>query len=41
MSHVMLVEDHACFRQALGMELRQYTHFRPGLEIIEGELLPL
>lgn len=27
MSHVMLVENHACFRQALGMELRQYTDF--------------
>jgi DNA-binding NarL/FixJ family response regulator len=27
MSHVMLVEDHACFRQALGMALRQYTDF--------------
>jgi DNA-binding NarL/FixJ family response regulator len=28
MSHVMRVEDHACFRQALGMALRRYTDFR-------------
>lgn len=27
MSHVMLVEDHACFRQAFGMALRQGTGF--------------
>lgn len=27
MSHVMLVENQACFRQALGMELRQHTDF--------------
>jgi len=28
MSHIMRVEDNACFRQALGMALRRYTEFR-------------
>ena len=28
MSRIMRVEDVACFRQALGMELRRYTDFR-------------
>lgn len=36
MSHVMLVEDHACFRQALGMVLRQYTDF--GISTQAGSL---
>jgi two-component system, OmpR family, response regulator len=36
MSHVMLVEDHACFRQALGMVLRRYTDF--GISTQAGSL---
>lgn len=36
MNHVMLVEDHACFRQALGMVLRQYTDF--GISTQAGSL---
>jgi DNA-binding NarL/FixJ family response regulator len=36
MSHVMLVENHACFRQALGMVLRQYTDF--GISTQAGSL---
>ncbi|HET7272384.1 MAG TPA: response regulator [Rubrobacter sp.] len=37
MSHVMLVEDHACFRQALGMALRRYTDF--GISTRAGSLV--
>jgi DNA-binding NarL/FixJ family response regulator len=36
MSHILLVEDHACFRQALGMALRQYTDF--GISTQAGSL---
>ena len=36
MSHVMLVENHACFRQALGLVLRQYTDF--GISTQAGSL---
>ena len=36
MGHVMLVEDHACFRQALGMALRQDTDF--GISTQAGSL---
>lgn len=36
MSHIMLVEDHACFRQALGMVLRQNTDF--GISTQAGSL---
>jgi hypothetical protein len=36
MSHVMRVEDHACFRQDLGMALRRYTDF--GISTQTGSL---
>jgi DNA-binding NarL/FixJ family response regulator len=36
MSHVMLVEDHACFHLALGMALRRYTDF--GISTQAGSL---
>jgi hypothetical protein len=36
MSYGMLVEDHACSRQALGMALRRYTDF--GISTQAGSL---